>query len=72
MKLESPLCKVETDNLFEDWQSLDRAGSAVALDVVASLERLDTDLLSRRLVRLSIDDKVRDATVFSKNGDCLP
>lgn len=35
------------------------------------MERLDTDLLFRWLVGLAIDDKVWDATVFSKNRDRL-
>jgi len=35
------------------------------------MERLDTDLLFRWFVGLAIDDKVWDATVFSKNRDRL-
>lgn len=35
------------------------------------MERLDTDLLFRWFVGLSIDDPVWDATVFSKNRDRL-
>ncbi len=35
------------------------------------MERLDTDLLFRWFVGLSIDDAVWDATVFSKNRDRL-